>query len=199
MIATVLLDMDEVLVDFTGMALWACGADRERFQRTRPRGEWDVTVHLGITHDEFWQRIREYGERFWTWMPPLPWAAALVEALERRELEWYVVSSPPRDPCAASGKVRWLKRYFDPTWDRYVLTSHKHLLASPRTLLIDDSEKNLKRFAAAGGRTLLFPSLGNRLHVLADDPVRSVEESLDALGIRQRERCVSGAGASVQG
>lgn len=189
MISRVLVDMDEVLVDFTGGALRVHGVEREKFQRGRRLGEWDVTKHLGMTHEEFWRPLTELGEIFWMGLQPLPWARALVEVLQ--EYDWYIVSSPAWEPSSVSGKVRWLRRFFGHDFDSYVLTQHKELLANSSTLLIDDRTTTIDRFRDAGGVVILFPSLGNALHRMADEPVTYVKELLDAQNIQKCQRCLS--------
>jgi 5'(3')-deoxyribonucleotidase len=184
-ISTVLLDMDEVLTDFTGGVLRLLGVDKGEFQRSRPLGIWDITRHLGISHDELLAII--YKEKdFWSNLAPLPWARELEEVLG--EYNWYVATYPALDSNCASGKVRWLRRFFGVNFDRYVITPHKMLLANPSTLLIDDNQDNLASFVHHGGYALLFPSLGNLLHAYAHNPVTYVEESLNALAVQKRQR-----------
>lgn len=177
-----LLDMDEVLTDFTGGALAAHGWTRARLESVRPAGYWDMATLMGMTTEEFWAPINRMGERFWVELVALPWVDAAVQLADEISQEWYVVSSPSWEPGCYSGKARWLKRYFGRRFDRFFLTPHKHVFADQRTLLIDDSPRNVDRFRRAGGKALLFPSLGNSLFYWANRPVEHIRDSFGLKG-----------------
>jgi hypothetical protein len=59
------------------------------------------------------------------------------------------------------GKVHWLQQFFDPRFRRYMLGSHKHLMAKPGVVLIDDSDAKCEKFIEAGGGAILFPQPWN--------------------------------------
>jgi len=173
---TVFLDMDEVISDFRGRAYQVHNTTRDLVEAKWTPGEWDICTPLAMTPDWFWKRIHEWGEGFWTGIDPMPWARELVNLVEKISKDWYVVTSPSRNPTSLSGKQRWCNEYFNGSEDKHfpnmIPTPHKHLLSMPNTLLIDDREETVKRFNNAGeGKALLFPSLGNSLHEFADDPM----------------------------
>lgn len=94
--------------------------------------------------------------------------------------DWYVVSAPSRSAESYSGKARWLKAFFGNRFDRFALTAHKHLLANPNTILIDDREQNVTRFLAAGGVGIMFPCRYNSYHEVTD-PVSHIQSVLELL------------------
>ena len=173
-----ILDMDEVMVDFVGGALRAHGWTRKRLYAAWPPGEWDMAAPMGLTLEEFWAPLTAAGENFWTGLEPHPWLPRLLALVEGLTKDWYIVSSPSQCSSCHAGKARWLKTRFGPHFDRFAITPHKHLFANPDTLLIDDRDETVRRFTDYGGVGLVFPARHNRLHRLADDPVRYLETVL---------------------
>jgi len=167
-----LLDLDDVLADFMGAALRCHGWTWEEFEEVRKPGTWDMTGPMRLSHEAFWEPIRTEGEDFWANLDPLPWFDAVIKLVESVCKEWYIVSSPPNYLGARSGKEKWLRKAFGNDFDRYLLTPHKHLLANPQTVLIDDKEDNLFRFITSGGGGIIFPTRGNYRWPFADDPVQ---------------------------
>ena len=166
-----LMDLDEVFADFGGGALQVHGWTREQFVNKHPLGVWDMCQTLGVTEDEFWEPIHNAGAQFWEELDPLPWFQGLLDWVNRLGMEWYLVSSPSRDPSSYVGKLNWIAQYFGATFNKFILTQHKHLLARRDTLLVDDKEDNIEKFRKYGGLSVLFPSVGNFLHKYKDDPV----------------------------
>jgi 5'(3')-deoxyribonucleotidase len=177
--------MDEVLVDFVGGALRIHGWTRQRLEQVRPPGSWSIVEPMGMTPAQFWRPINAAGESFWLGLQLLPWASRVVDWVRSVTPDWYIVSSPSSTTSSYAGKLRWLRRYFGRDFQQFVLTSHKHLLAQPTTLLIDDREETVQQFITAGGEGLLFPSRHNRLWSLADDPVTHLSFLYNAIVRRQ--------------
>lgn len=177
---TLLVDMDEVLADFVGGACRVHGWTRDGLEAVWPPGRWSIVEPMGLAEVEFWRPINAAGETFWTDLDQTPDASRVVDLLLRCcGCDWFVVSSPSFSPSSYSGKVRWLKQFLGDGWCRLVLTNHKHLLARPDTVLIDDSEENIARFRQAGGGGIIYPSRHNFLHYLAADPVGYVAQQLE--------------------
>jgi FMN phosphatase YigB (HAD superfamily) len=178
----ILLDMDEVLCDFTGGACAVWEVDPEDVRR---RAEWDLLPRLNnvlvadgrrakdapaLTREEFWAPILFRGEAFWRELPPLPWALSVWSLVRGVTDDWHVVSAPQPNPACYAGKVAWLKAWFGPDFDRFALTPHKHIFAGPDAVLVDDSSANCEAFRAAGGRAVLFPAPHNHLRTHAHCP-----------------------------
>lgn len=191
----IFLDMDEVLVDFVGGACRRWGVTVEAVRSNWPVGEWDIVPPLSkvvnavprgqrpdwsaLTEAEFWRHIHDRGPDFWCNLEPHPWLEDLLTAVRAVTPDWYIVSSPSRCPSSHAGKATWLKRYFGPLFDRFLLTPHKHLLAGPGAVLIDDREETVERFVAHGGRGILFPAYHNSRHADRD---RAAELVIGELG-----------------
>lgn len=169
---TILLDLDEVLADFVGGALRVHGWTRERLETVWRPGTWSIVEPMGLTPEAFWEPINAMGDAFWLGLQPLPWAIDVVRIVDSVVDNWYIITSPGHHVSGYTGKIRWLRRFFGMTFERFVITQHKTLLARAGTLLIDDREDTVKAFEAAGGQGLLFPSRHNTLYRWADDPAK---------------------------
>lgn len=180
----ILLDMDEVLVDFQAGACKVFGTTREELENHRENNEWEILNALSkitgqtITPEIFWERIHAYDYNFWVDLKPLPWIYNVLALIQIRTTEWYIVSAPSRNHSSHLGKIVWLKKFFGEDFNRFILTPHKHLFAKRKTLLIDDRESNIRKFSQAGGDAILFPSTGNCLAKHAANPVEYLADSL---------------------
>lgn len=184
----IFLDMDEVITDFVGAACKIWGTTREAVEKLWVPGRWDMVPFLskacGMTKtmpdDEFWQVINER-EEFWAGLEMLPWAEAVLDMVGELTEDWYIVTAPSMCPTSYAGKVRWIKSRMGPRFNRFILTRHKHVLAGPGTVLIDDRDRNVNEFSEAGGRGVLFPRINNSQHAWASDPVAYLKEQLTRL------------------
>lgn len=182
----ILLDVDEVLVDFIGGACKAHGIPRESF-REAVYGTcvWDMAQTLGVSREAFWGPIDALGPTFWEQLEWLPWAGTLLALVD--DYDWCLVTTPTLDPASRLGKRMWIANYFGLGFGRYYITQEKHLLAAPNRVLIDDSVNNLFDFRAAGGKGILFPSVVNELYESANNPVPYIKERLDAFVVSRCE------------
>jgi len=178
----ILLDMDEVITDFTQGALILHGFSVEDLEKVRTPGSWDINTPLGLTPGQFWRPINEAGEQFWTDLEPLPWAHEVVDIVESLfPEEWYIASSPSWQIDSRTGKIKWLQNFFGKQFDRFVLTPHKHLMAHSGSVLIDDRDYNVEKFREAGGHSIVFPTRGNSLHLKSQDPMTHLITELETL------------------
>lgn len=176
-----LVDLDEVLVDFRGGACRVHGWNREEIdQHTIALDCWDMCKPTGITVSQFWEPIHNLGEQFWSLLEPLPWFDQLVDFLNTNYgTNWYVVSSPSQCPSSYYGKAIWIEKYFGHQFMnyRFIPFCNKQILSKVGTL-IDDRPDNVAKFVQAGGDAILFPSVGNKLHHLRHNPVEYLKEQL---------------------
>lgn len=192
----IFLDMDEVLADFVGGAARVFGIERAELIAAWPKGERgcvaatsSILIRRGepeITEGDWCERVQKAGVRFWLDLEPLPYMDAIFDLVrwyraKRLIDEWYILSAPTNFVDSGSGKVKWLQRRLGKAFDRIILTNHKHLLANPDCVLIDDYEKHITDFRRAGGKGILFPSHHNSLHELSSQPVEYVKGELEPL------------------
>jgi 5'(3')-deoxyribonucleotidase len=165
MINTILVDMDGVLADFARHALPLF--DRMDVYDTWPEGKYEIEDIIGVPQDEFWLRLDAEGPEFWATMPALPWAEELCKIV-RDTSRFYISTSPSRAPASSMGKVHWMQDFFDPRFRRYMLGSHKYLMAKPGVVLIDESDAKCVEFRQYEGHAILFPQPWNKNYTLID-------------------------------
>lgn len=185
----ILIDMDDTILDFVGPAAALWGKTRADLEAHWVPGEWDMIhplakclradgIRAALTVTDFWARIEAERGAFWERLPALPWMDELIDVVQAITNDWHIVSSPARCPTCHDGKVRWLKKAFGSSFDRFALTPHKHIFAGPNVVLVDDRDANEQAFNAAGGRAILLPRLHNALHWMRDDPMPYVRQAL---------------------
>ncbi len=146
-----LIDMDGVIANFIAGSIEACELPITEDEVK----QWNYYEPF-MTRYEFWRRIHEH-QYFWEDLSVYPGSHELVERLESRG-DVIFCTDPSGDDDAATGKIKWLKRhgFVKPDGNNYVLTHHKHLLAKPGVVLIDDYPANVERFIEHGGKAVLF-------------------------------------------
>ena len=167
---TVLLDCDGVLANFVGRAIEAAHLPITHEEVSR----WNFFDEF-MTVQEFWECV-DADPDFWTDLDPYPWARELVDAIRSLRFDIVITTSPSRNPSSASGKLFWLRKHgflADHSVD-YMIGHHKHLLAGSDTILIDDSDANVRRFRESGGRAILFPQRWNANRSQVDRRVQLV-------------------------
>ena len=107
----ILLDMDEVLVDFIGGALQVHGWTREELDAVHNGEHWSITESMRLTLEEFWEPIHAKGWEFWMELQLTPWIEELLDWTDSVTDDWFVVTSPSRSVNSRVGKWKWLKRY----------------------------------------------------------------------------------------
>ncbi len=177
------LDIDEVLVDFVGPALRLHDLDPDLVRAAWPEDTWSVTEVLGMSNTKFWKPINEMGSEFWENLPEKPWIDELLYLVSSTFEEAYLVSAPSHCTSSYQGKVNWIRKRFGNGFDKFVLSSHKHLLGYPGAVLIDDRPKNCVAFeqgppGGIGGKYVLFPMTGNANARYLDNPIKYVKELL---------------------
>lgn len=191
---TVMIDLDNVLADFDGGISKLWGMTPEELTLKRTRGEWTLIHALGVTLNEFWDKVNSVGEVFWTSLEPTPWAKELLDTVDRMtEGNWYAVTTPSssnRGAYSLSGKMKWLTDFsvFFRGKERVVMVKDKWLMAVEATdvhfnmfkprILIDDRGDTISKFNAKGGIGILFPHIGNEFHYTGHDPLPQVLTTL---------------------
>lgn len=159
------LDMDGVLVNFWGKSC-------ELLQIDKTYNE--SLSELGFeTPKEFWNKMKQFeeSEMFWPALEEYTWTQDLLKKVKDSGATWYILTSPSLSEYSSKGKVQKLQQMFGRHFKNYVITKHKHLLAKPNTLLIDDTEEKVDKFIEHGGQAMLFPQSWNRNKHLIDERV----------------------------
>lgn len=165
-ITHVLLDMDGVLADFFSLALARLNA---RYPQSHISPKEYVIQHanfnmaevFGITATQFWDTIE--GNFFWSDLARMRHALELIDKLKTLDIPFTIASSPSYHPSCIPEKISWLKQMLGIKMTECMFGSAKHLMAKPDVLLIDDLQKNVDKFIAAGGQAVCVPSNWNTL------------------------------------
>lgn len=160
---TIYLDLDGVCTNFVEACIGANGFDSQKVIETWKkdfRGEFRAFKVLGISNSDFWKSIEKVGEEFWSEMEAYDYFNDLYYKLSEKG-QVYFLSSPSMSPSSLSGKLKWLQKFFGRSFQDYVITPNKELLAHKNAILIDDYPRNIEKFIQAGGNAILFPQYWN--------------------------------------
>lgn len=180
----IFLDMDGVISDFTTASLRLHG--QPDALSTWPAGERDIPKVLKLSRTQYWNVIDAQGSDFWSSLAPYPWFKELVGLVEEFA-PMTILTAASLAPSCLEGKVQWMYRHFPKVkgkvFNRYAISVHKHLLAQPQRVLIDDSSANVEAFRSAGGHAILFPQIWNQNHAIQDrlEYVRGELQALEKL------------------
>jgi hypothetical protein len=188
----VYVDMDGVLCDFVHDFLLL-------HRRTDLFGKLkipDLAESLELTVESTWAPIIAAGKEFWEWLPIYPWAQDLLDfagtlgevTILTRPLNGMGQASNRAVGQSTEGKLAWLWRELKIRATDVILTSKKHCLACPGSLLIDDDERYYDAFTAAGGRMLVMPQSYNSYYAEQHDRIHSIEKQYLAL---KDTKCIS--------
>jgi hypothetical protein len=139
---TIYCDMDSVLVDFdlgyqelTGMTTQQADAN-------------------GV--EAFWEPLIKAGAKFWITLQWMPDGKQLWDYIKKYNP--ILLSAPSREESSKLGKRVWVKRELPGVKLILKYASQKQEYASPTSILIDDRQKNIDQWEAAGGIGILHTS-----------------------------------------
>lgn len=163
----IFLDLDDVLNKFTMWALHHVGCPiNDDFDYSQYNRDWgyDIvkaanTLHpdRAFTKDEFWNC---FDRETWASVPPSDEFSSLLHASHAivGMENVYVLTRPVPYPGCLEGKRQWIRRYMSAEMEEnYFIGKDKFICASPKYLLIDDVEDNVRLWREAGGAAWLFP------------------------------------------
>lgn len=138
------LDMDGTLVDF--------------ITQINKYGFWRADK----TNKVDWKKVIGKGPEFWNEMDWMPGAKEAFEELQKYAaqgfFELYILSSIDFEE-GIEGKKMWIKSHTTLPLENAIFVlepEYKDQYANPDAWLIDDREKSLEPFKAAGGNTIKF-------------------------------------------
>jgi hypothetical protein len=147
---TIYCDMDSVLVDFdlgyqelTGMTSQQADAN-------------------GV--EAFWEPLTKEGAKFWITLQWMPDGKQLWDYIKKYNP--ILLSAPSREESSKLGKRVWVKRELPGVKLILKYASQKQEYASPTSILIDDRQKNIDQWEAAGGIGILHTSTPNTIKQL---------------------------------
>ncbi len=147
---TIYCDMDSVLVDFdlgyqelTGITTQQADAN-------------------GV--EAFWEPLTKAGAKFWITLQWMPDGKQLWDYIKKYNP--ILLSAPSREESSKLGKRVWVKRELPGVKLILKYASQKQEYASPTSILIDDRQKNIDQWEAAGGIGILHTSTANTIEQL---------------------------------
>jgi hypothetical protein len=147
---TIYCDMDGVLVDFdrgyqelTGMTTQQADA---------------------IGGDTFWEPLTQAGAKWWITLNWMPDGKQLWNYIKKYTP--ILLSAPSKQESSRLGKRVWVKRELPDVKLILRPASQKQQYASPTSILIDDRQKNIDQWEAAGGIGILHTSTANTIEQL---------------------------------
>lgn len=187
----ILLDLDDVLVDFVGGACKVFNLTYEDIEEGWEVGSGHILPEIigkklknSYTLYDFWSKI-DGNEDFWANLKPLPWMNEVLNLVQELTDDWHIVSSPSHCASSYNGKVKWLKNYFSRSFNNFAITPHKFLFAKPDTILIDDKDQNVREFYTdphtckpTGAYAILFPRRWNSNHIYKGNEFAYVKHTL---------------------
>lgn len=169
MIDRVFVDLDGVLNKFSSYALQYVGATGNHLHYSDYPEDcctWDIVKSANIlkgpytpiyTNSSFWEAL---DRNFWATIPVEPYALSLLDylaaAVGRDNV--HIASTATLSAECLAGKMDWIYKYL-PTWisRQYMFGRDKFLLAGHGALLIDDNQKNCRKFDKHNGHSILVP------------------------------------------
>ena len=172
----ILLDMDEVIVEFNKPAHERLGIPVEPWQ-------WPVGQFVLECYDEeFWEGLdRE-------WWAGRSWTSYGKEMLDMLQVfagpENVTIFTSVRSAEEVLGKLDWLERETPKigvlmTVSTNLHKSTKQVCAGPGIILVDDYHVHVEAFRKAGGHGILAPAMHNHMH--RSEPVKHVRRHIVSL------------------
>lgn len=150
----IFVDLDSVLTDFDKQLA-------DLLDKRLVRG-WDFG-----NDSKVWLKISDAGEKFWAQMEWMPDGHELWDFIKK--FKPTVLTAPTRHPSSKAGKKVWLRRELPGV--PYIIDSDKEQYAKDGYILIDDREKNIKKWEEAGGIGIL--------HKDADSSIKKLKKIMD--------------------
>ncbi len=163
---TIALDLDGVFADFFPYAKRVFGAD---YRSSDPAA--------------FWEKASSIPHLFSN-LEPIPGSLALLEALSGHNI--YVLTAIPRPTgllvSAAADKRSWVAAHLSPGLhvETVIGGPNKGRYAQPGHILIDDTERNVLAWEAAGGTGILHRNVAETIEICRSLGIISPEDSPSA-------------------
>ena len=180
----VFLDMDDVMVDFVGGLHRLLDIPYNIKQYPYVLGKWEMLNKevLGFSYKtidsictaEFWRNLQ------WTE------DGRSIFSLVQRHFGFrsiHLATKIMSNPGCCSGKYLWVCEHLEDYFAKHLIliSGTKAVLAGPGSLLIDDCDKNVEEFRAAGGQAILVPRPWNKLHEQANNTLQVVKYELEKI------------------
>jgi len=182
------LDMDGVIANFIKKLLEVHNRLDllSLYQQERFPTDWFLGGKLG-SEDDIWFPVDFDGQAFWEDIEPYPWMQDVLDMVNQYSDEWYICTHARNTVDSYAGKVAWLHKHLGVEFKNIIATKHKHLLAKPDTILLDDNDINCERFRLHGGDAILFPQPWNENNPLIKFRIDHVDYQFRRIAQEKKE------------
>jgi len=152
------LDVDGVLADFS------LGVSKLFEMPGFVPSRWNFFDEMNLSEDDFWAKVDAVGDDFWADLEPTPEFPDIISLVEEAfgVERVCLLTSPNANPRCLAGKLKWIKQHLPQYSRQYLMAPAKPFVGDARSLLIDDSDANVEKFLARGGKTILVPRKWNK-------------------------------------
>ena len=147
-------DLDGVLVDFIK-------GIQDKVDPTMT-GDWDEWVKI---KKDTWSEVREMGASFWS---DLEWTkdGKVLWSYIKKYNPIILTARPRTIKSAIKGKQQWVIQNLGPNKTIVLLGVEKQKYADEKSILIDDSPRNIKQWKSKGGIGVLHKNTPNTINIL---------------------------------
>jgi FMN phosphatase YigB (HAD superfamily) len=155
------VDLDGVLTDFDKNIQDGFLKEFNKENGTNIKDGFEFEDEYG--RNEFWKRVDELGIEFWSEMPWMKDGKKLWNFIKEYDTE--ILTKPSKQKICKEGKRKWCDRELGDVKVNIEMKKEKY--AKPNHILIDDLEKNIVPWIAAGGIGIL--------HKNAEDTIKKLK------------------------
>jgi hypothetical protein len=181
-IKSILLDMDGVVADWHLSCAKSHGVNLDELKRTFKERPFSIKKALGMDTARLWEPISAAGPSWWAEIPETPWARRLWNGCRSIAPTYFLTMPsvhPPNVGDSMAGKFMWLQKFTgNEAFNAYLMGPPKMLCANRHSVLIDDSDDNVKAWRKEGGNAILLPNCGNSMSGYKGCPCDFVLNSL---------------------
>lgn len=141
------IDLDGVLVDLIAGLSDIAGKDLGELRQPAFKQAYSKFIN-SVNHDDLIS--------FWINLPPMPDYLKLWNKV--KHLQPLILTNASNSLANCEGKKKWVEKHLKIPSDRVFCSKksrEKQLYASPKSILIDDYDKNIKEFKNKGGHGIL--------------------------------------------
>lgn len=172
MIKFVFLDIDGVLTNIVEACSFILGRNYNEVMnhyKEHHKGEFNLSKVFNVDEGHLWGTLIANNQNFWTSMRWMDDGFVIFQLIEewcnKNRVHLFFLTAPTRCPQSASGKIKWIYRNIPKTyWNNIIIGRNKFACAGPHAILVDDNDKNVKRFTNFGGNAILVPRIWNEGH-----------------------------------
>ena len=174
-----LLDLDGVLVDLH-RGIYELHNIPNPYLRPENLGVYSLEKTTSIPASKLFGPM---GEDFWANLRPTDECVNILRMLEDKfgGQNIYLLTAPIDTHGCLEGKRRWIERNLPYYKRRFLIGPPKEACAGPDSVLIDDSDNNVKAFHKKGGKTILLPRPWNAWHMMSNMPLVHLQMMLEYL------------------